>query len=95
MYSHRQRALVQLVLEAARDGRFCYQSGNYWVIVRRGTDDMVMQVNFAAATTARLNLREGWEVRRANPPRRDQQVIRTLEHLLGAESEQPRMRTIL
>lgn len=83
MYSKRQRALVQQVLEAARDGRFCYANGGFWVFVMRGAEDMVVQVNFAAATSARLNSRESWQVRRANPPHRDTKVVHELEGILA------------
>ncbi len=82
MYSRRQRALVQLVVDAARDGRLCYHSGEFWVIVKKGSNDLVLQVNFNTATMSYLNASEAFYVLRANPPHKDAVLARQLDEQL-------------
>lgn len=90
MLSRRQRHLTQLVIDAARDGRFCYQSGDYWVFLRRGTNDMVQQVNISQAKLWYLNLTESYQVLRANPPRHERESVRVLQARLESEASSQR-----
>jgi hypothetical protein len=82
MYSRRQKTLVQLVLSAAEEGRFCYQSGTTWVIVKKGYTDMVLQIDFGTATSVYLNALDAWSVIRANPPHHSTRTAQQLEALL-------------
>ena len=90
MLSRRQRHLTQLVIDAARDGRFCYHSGDYWVFLRRGTSDMVQQVNISEASLCYLNQTESHQVLRANPPRHERESIRVLQTQLDSEASNQR-----
>lgn len=84
--SRRQRVLVQEIMEAARAGRFLYQSSGFWVIIRQGSDDLVRQINVDAVTAVYLNSREAQQVIRANPPRRAREIADRLEQLLQGQS---------
>jgi hypothetical protein len=91
MFSRRQRHLTQLVIDAARDGRFCYHSGDYWVFLRRGTNDMVQQVNISEAKLCYLNQTESYQVLRANPPRHEREGVRMLQAQLESEASGQRI----
>jgi hypothetical protein len=95
MYSRRQRALVQQVIEAARDGRLCIRSAAYWVIVKEGCQDLVVQINFDTATLYYLNASEAYDVLRANPPHKDSSVAKFLEKQLTTGSPVTRSSTFL
>jgi len=53
--TNRQIDLLKLVIEAAKEGRYCHGNGADWVIVDKNNKDTVVHINHVTGSISKLD----------------------------------------
>lgn len=80
--SRKQIEILEEVIQAAKDGRYCHGNGAQWVYVSKNDSSTVISADHVAEKVSTFSKEESERYLRGNRPYRDNNTVSNLENFI-------------